>query len=164
MFFRIDKQARLPQRESGSSGYDLFTNIKELTRIEVPTLLTTGIGINLEYVNTLYPNNIYAEIVTRSSNPKQKTFHGDEHGQGDYTILSGPFTINHGIIDEKFSGKEDEIKIWVIPLTTMPVFILPGQKIAQLIVKICLFPDQLSGQSEVEPSEHSRGGFGSTGY
>ena len=122
-----------------SAGMDLKANISEsitldpLGRIMVPT------GIHIEL-----PQGYEAQIRPRSGLAAK-------HGIG---IVNSP-----GTIDADYRG---EIKIILINLSDQPFVLVPGERIAQMIVakfeRVEWVPSEKLGESE-----RGQGGFGSTG-
>lgn len=130
----------LPQYATeGSSGMDLRANIPEkislrsLERVLVPT------GLFIEM-----PENLEAQIRPRS---------GLAIKQG-ITCLNTP-----GTIDSDYRG---EIKIILINLSSEEQFILPGDRIAQMVIQKV---EKITWREVevLEESHRSSGGFGSTG-
>lgn len=119
-------------------GFDLVTR--------EDTLIEPGqIGLVPGNVIVKVPEGYSLLIVPRSSLPGKKG-------------LVCPHSI--GIIDEDYSGPDDEIFVQVQNITKVPVTVLRGERIAQgLFVKT-----EKAVWVEVEELvAESRGGFGSTG-
>jgi len=136
---RIDKSLPLPMYETaGSVGFD-FVAREEVT-IAPDTIELIGGNVIVKV-----PDGYALVVASRSSTPRR-------HG------LTKPHGI--GIIDQDYSGEEDEVKIQVLNFTNEPVTIKKGTKIAQgLFVRVDRFDFE-----EVDMMEgDSRGGFGSTG-
>ena len=130
----------LPQYATeGSSGMDIRAHIAEkivlrsLERVLVPT----GLFIQL-------PQGFEAQIRPRS---------GLAIKQG-ITCLNTP-----GTIDADYRG---EIKIILINLSADEQFIQPGERIAQMVIQQI---EKITWQevAELEETDRSSGGFGSTG-
>ena len=136
---RIDPSLPLPRHETGGSvGFDLITRID--------TLIEPGqIGLVPSNVIVQVPKGHALLILPRSSLPRKKG-------------LVCPHSL--GVIDEDYHGPEDEIFVQVQNITSDPVVIKRGERIAQgLIVKV-----EKAEWSEVVAHEaKTRGGFGSTG-
>ncbi|HMO33587.1 MAG TPA: dUTP diphosphatase [Lacibacter sp.] len=123
----------------GSSGMDLRADL-DTTIVLQPlerTLVPTGLYVEL-------PQGYEAQIRPRS---------GLAFKQG-ITCLNTP-----GTIDADYRG---EIKVLLINLSNEPQELLPGDRIAQLVVQRV---EQVSWEAvtELAPSVRNAGGFGSTG-
>lgn len=130
----------LPQyATAGSSGMDLRANMNEsitlapMERVLVPT----GLFIEL-------PVGYEAQIRPRSGLAMKMGI----------TCLNTP-----GTIDADYRG---EIKVLLINMDQQPQVILPGERIAQLIIQRVEKINWLS-VDELGNSERNEGGFGSTG-
>lgn len=130
----------LPQyATAGSSGMDLRANMNEsitlapMERVLVPT----GLFIEL-------PVGYEAQIRPRSGLAMKMGI----------TCLNTP-----GTIDADYRG---EIKVLLINMDQQPQVILPGERIAQLVIQRVEKINWLSVE-ELENSERNEGGFGSTG-
>ena len=130
----------LPQyATAGSSGMDLRAYINETVTLQPleRTLISTGLFIEL-------PQGYEAQIRPRS---------GLAIKQG-ITCLNTP-----GTIDADYRG---EIKIILINLSNEIQSVQNGDRIAQMVIqKVEQIDWELS--SEIEETERSAGGFGSTG-
>ena len=136
---RLDPDLPLPRYATdGSAGFDLYC--REDTEIASGgiALLRTGVAIAT-------PPGTMLLVTARSSTPRRKG-------------LSVPHGV--GIIDQDYSGDEDEIRCQVYNFRGEPVLVQRGERIAQGIV----VPIMRVVWDEV-PSmgRPSRGGFGSTG-
>lgn len=135
---RLDSNIPLPKYESqGAVCFDLAA--RELTEIEPGQvgLIPTGLVVET-------PPGYMLMLASRSSGPKK-------HG------LLTPHGI--GIIDQDYSGDEDELMIQVYNFTDRKVTIDPGTRIAQGgFVRI-----DRAEWKEASAMGDSRGGFGSTG-
>ena len=136
---RIDPSLPLPKYETGGAvGFDLITR--------KTTLIEPGqIGLVPGNVIVKVPQGYALLILPRSSLPRKKG-------------LVCPHSL--GVIDEDYHGDNDEIFVQVQNISSKPVTVERGERIAQgLFVKI--------EQAEwIEVEEHAaatRGGFGSTG-
>jgi dUTP pyrophosphatase len=130
----------LPQyATAGSSGMDLRANMNEsitlapMERVLVPT----GLFIEL-------PVGYEAQIRPRSGLAMKMGI----------TCLNTP-----GTIDADYRG---EIKVLLINMDQQPQVILPGERIAQLVIQRVEKINWLS-VDELGNSERNEGGFGSTG-
>lgn len=136
---RLDPNLPLPRYESaGAVGFDLIT--RETTVIEPGKI-------------ALVPGNVIVKVPTgyallilpRSSLPRKKG-------------LVCPHSI--GVIDQDYHGEKDEILVQVQNVTSKPVTVERGERIAQgLFVKV----DQATWDEVESHGKESRGGFGSTG-
>ena len=136
---RIDKSLPLPQYHTeGSACFDLL--VRE--EVEIPAKGIALIPCNI-IVET--PKGYMFVVVPRSSTPKKKG-------------LSIPHGI--GIIDQDYSGPEDEVKFQAFNFTDKTIVIEKGERLAQG----CFLPIGKAEFVEVEKiNDKSRGGFGSTG-
>jgi dUTP pyrophosphatase len=135
---RLDKTLPLPIYEtSGSVGFDFLAR-------ETTSILSGTIGLIPGNVVVETPKGYMLAVASRSSTPRKKGL-----------------TMPHGfgVIDQDYSGPEDEIKIQVYNFTDEDVTIEKGEKIAQgMFVRVDTFEF-----NEVEKMiGTSRGGFGST--
>ena len=136
---RIDLELPLPKYESGGAvGFDLIT--RETTTIDPGEI-------------ALVPGNVIVEvpeghallILPRSSLPRKKA-------------LVCPHSI--GVIDQDYHGPEDELLVQVQNISSEPVTVERGERIAQgMFVKV----ETAEWVEEKELAAVSRGGFGSTG-
>jgi len=136
---RIDTDLPLPQYESsGAVGFDLITR-------ETTVVPPGEIALVPGNVIVKVPEGHLLLIVPRSSLPRKKA-------------LICPHSI--GIIDQDYHGPEDEVLVQVKNISTKPVIVERGERIAQgIFVKI----EQAAWQEVKGHKEESRGGFGSTG-
>jgi len=136
---RIDTSLPLPEYQtSGSVAFDLYSRID----MEIPAREVALIPTNLIIEA---PPGYMLVVVTRSSTPKKMG-------------LSVPHGI--GIIDQDFSGPEDEIHLQVYNFTDNPVRIEKGKRIGQAtFVRV----DRAEWDEIDEVKNETRGGFGSTG-
>ncbi|RYY61892.1 MAG: dUTP diphosphatase [Chitinophagaceae bacterium] len=137
----INKSAHpLPEYATkGSSGMDLRANLDEPVTLQSlgRTLIPTGLFMEL-------PVGFEAQVRPRS---------GLAIKQG-ITCLNTP-----GTIDADYRG---EIKVILINLSDAPQVILPGDRIAQMVIQQV---EQVSWKlvQELESTERNAGGFGHTG-
>ena len=137
---KINPDAEIPCFQTkGSVGFDLSA----LEQVEIPAgqiaLISTGLAIET-------PPGFALVLASRSSAP-----------------LKFGITPPHGIgiVDQDYSGAEDEIKILVRNFTEEPITLKKGVRIAQgMFVRVERAEFELSDFSDQE----SRGGFGSTGH
>ena len=137
----LNKSAfNLPKYETlQSAGMDLKANIKESITIEPlqRVLVETGLFIEL-------PEGYEAQIRPRSGLAAK-------HGIG---IVNSP-----GTIDADYRG---EIKIILVNLSDQPFVLVPGERIAQMVVAKFERVEWVLAD-ELCKSERGEGGFGSTG-
>ncbi|HLD07514.1 MAG TPA: dUTP diphosphatase [Candidatus Peribacterales bacterium] len=135
---RIDKSLPLPRYESnGATGFDLIT--RETTIVEPGKIALVPSNVIVKV-----PEGYTLLIIPRSSLPRKKA-------------LVCPHSL--GVIDQDYCGPEDEIKVQVQNISTEPVTIEKGERIAQgLFVRV-----DAAEWMETEANGKSRGGFGSTG-
>jgi dUTP pyrophosphatase len=135
---RIDKTLPLPIYETnGSIGFDLLarTNITiqpgEIKRIPANVVVETPLGYLLM-------------LASRSSTPVKKG-------------LTKPHGV--GVIDQDYSGEEDELLIQVYNFTDQPTTVSKGEKVAQ---GVFIKADRLEFEEVEQMNKKNRGGFGST--
>jgi len=136
---RIDKSLPLPEyKTSGSVGFDLYAREETI----VPAHHFAVIPTNL-IVKT--PPGHMLMLAARSSSARHKGL----------TMRNGI-----GVIDQDYSGEEDELKIMAQNLSDEDKTVERGERIAQgIFVKI-----EIASWLEVDTMEdQSRGGMGSTG-
>lgn len=135
---RIDATLPLPEyHTAGSVAFDLYARVDT-------TIEPKSVGLIPANVIIKTPPGYMLLVVTRSSTPSKKG-------------LSVPHGI--GIIDQDYSGEEDEIKIQVYNFTNGPVTVAKGERIGQAsFVRV-----DKAEWNEVGEMGKSRGGFGSTG-
>ena len=136
---RIDPALPLPQHETnGSVGFDLITRVDTLIEPGEIRLVPSNVIVQV-------PEGYALLILPRSSLPRKKG-------------LVCPHSL--GVIDEDYHGPEDEIFVQVQNITSDPVVIKRGERIAQgLIVKV----EKAQWMEVVAHEAKTRGGFGSTG-
>ncbi len=136
---RIDKELELPEyKTKGSVGFDLLAREKVVVKPFVVTLIPLNliVKVPLGYGLLLY---------SRSSTPAKK----------------GLIVANSvGIIDQDYSGENDELKLAVLNFTKKNVVVDKGERICQAVFTKVITPKL----TEVKKmTKKSRGGFGSTG-
>lgn len=136
---RIDPALPLPQYESsGAVGFDVIT--RQTTTIE-----PGAIGLVPGNVVVKVPEGYALLLMPRSSLPRKKG-------------LVCPHSL--GVIDQDYCGPDDELMVQVQNITSSPVTVERGERIAQgMFVKV----EQASWQEVEHHDSLSRGGFGSTG-
>lgn len=143
--FRKFDDVILPQQASSDDvGYDI--RAYKDTYVQSGALCYIETGLIVEP-----PSGFHFELALRSSAPRR-------HG------IIMPHGI--GIIDPRYCGPADELKILVFKITPGSediggrTKILAGEKIAQLILRRT---NHFEWEEREEIQEQSRGGFGSTG-
>jgi len=137
----LNKSAfELPQyATTHSAGMDLKANIPESITIEPLKRVLVPTGLHIEL-----PEGYEAQIRPRSGLAVK-------HGIG---LVNSP-----GTIDTDYRG---EIKIILVNLSDQPFVLIPGERIAQMVVAKFERVDWVIADKLGE-SERGEGGFGSTG-
>ena len=136
---RIDKSLPLPKYATpGSIGFDFMA--REEVKIASREIALIPSNVIIET-----PPGYALIVVSRSSAPKK-------YG------LTMPHGL--GIIDQDYSGPDDEIKIQVKNFTDTEVVIEKGARLAQGIL---IRADQAEFEEVDKIKNETRGGFGSTG-
>lgn len=138
---KVRDSAKLPFRAtSGSAGMDLYACIDEDVTINPRDikLIPTGIAIALE-------NEKYAALIYARSGLAIK------HGISPANCV--------GVVDSDYRG---EICVGLTNLSDKPYVIKNNERIAQLIIAPVDLPD-IQEVSDLDETERSTGGFGSTG-
>ncbi len=137
--FRIDKSLPLPKYETaGSLAFDFLAREETEIKPQEIKLIPGNVIVKC-------PKNLALLVLPRSSMPLKKS-------------LVCPHSI--GLIDGDYHGEKDEIMIQVMNIGKTPVTVGKGERIAQgLFVKT----ETVELEEVHNPSEISRGGFGSTG-
>lgn len=137
----LNKSAfELPQYATiHSAGMDLKANIPESITIEPLKRVLVPTGLHIEL-----PEGYEAQIRPRSGLAVK-------HGIG---LINSP-----GTIDTDYRG---EIKIILVNLSDQPFVLIPGERIAQMVVAKFERVDWVIADKLGE-SERGEGGFGSTG-
>ncbi|MBI3984475.1 MAG: dUTP diphosphatase [Candidatus Levybacteria bacterium] len=136
---RIDKTLELPTYKTyGSIGFDLVAREKVVIKPGTLELIPLNLVIDTPHGHGLF-------LTCRSSMPIKKGL----------LIPNGL-----GIIDQDYSGEDDELKLEAFNFTKKKVTVERGERIAQgIFVKI-----EIAKFKEVKKMKaKSRGGFGSTG-
>jgi len=135
---RRDASVPLPARESsGAAGFDLAASADITIPAGAIALVPTGLVIKV-------PDGYFLGIFARSSTPLRRGL----------MVANGV-----GVIDSDYCGPEDEVKIQVLNVTSAPVQVRRGDRIAQGIFLQYAAPEWDEGA----PAGATRGGFGSTG-
>ena len=136
---RLDSSIGLPEpATAGAAGFDLAASVD----VEIPArgikLVGTGLVIGV-------PNGYFLGIFARSSTPLKRGL----------MVANGV-----GIIDADYCGPADEIKIQLINVSSQPVQVKRGDRLAQGVVLPC---PRIEWEEVAEMVAPTRGGFGSTG-
>jgi dUTP pyrophosphatase len=136
---RIDKSLPLPSYQTvGSVCFDLLAREKKEIAPKSLCLIPTNIIIEV-------PKGYMFIVVPRSSTPKKKG-------------LMIPHGV--GVIDQDYSGPEDEVLFQAYNFTDKIVVVEKGDRLAQG----CFIPvEKVSFEEVEEVLPKSRGGLGSTG-
>jgi dUTP pyrophosphatase len=136
---RLADDVELPIYHSpGAAAFDLTANQDATVSPGEVRLIGTGIVVQV-------PEGFFLAIVARSSLPLRKGL----------IVANGV-----GVVDCDYCGPEDEVKVQVCNLTSAPVQVRRGDRIAQGL----LLPAVRIEWDEVEDhGSPSRGGFGATG-
>jgi dUTP pyrophosphatase len=135
---RIDKTLPLPVYETqGSVGFDLLA--RTTMTIQPGSIERVPANVVVET-----PKGYMLMLASRSSTPVKKG-------------LTKPHGI--GVIDQDFSGDNDELLIQVYNFTDKPTTVTKGEKIAQ---GVFIKADQLQFQEVDSMDNQDRGGFGTT--
>ena len=135
---RLDAAVGLPEPASTrAAGFDLASAVD----IEIPPRSIRLVGTGLVIA---VPDGYFLGIFARSSTPLKRGL----------MVANGV-----GVIDSDYCGPEDEVKIQVLNVTSAPVQVRRGDRIAQGIFLQYAAPEWDEGA----PAGATRGGFGSTG-
>ena len=137
---KLRENAVLPERKtSGSAGYDLCACLASEFTIEPGDLvmISTGLAVELD-------EGYSAMIFTRSGL-------GIKHG---IHVSNGV-----GVIDSDYRG---EIHVGLTNSSKIPYKIMPGERIAQMII-MRVFTPEIEEMEELSETDRGNGGFGSTG-
>lgn len=135
---RIDTSLPLPQYESnGAAAFDCIVRQDTVIEPQAIALLPTNVIVQV-------PAGHMLMLCPRSSLPRKK-------------LLVFPHSV--GIIDQDYCGPEDEVFLQVQNVSTEPVVVARGEKIAQgVFVQIT----KATWQEVDHIDAPTRGGFGST--
>jgi dUTP pyrophosphatase len=135
---RLVPHVPLPSYQTaGSAGFDLAASADLTVHPGAVALVPTGLVIEV-------PAGHFLGIFARSSTPLKRGL----------IVANGV-----GVVDSDYSGPSDEIKIAVLNVTSAPVEIKRGDRLAQGVI----IPFVRAQWREDAPAGTSRGGFGSTG-
>ena len=135
---RVHPAAAVPDYQTkDAAGFDLAAVADVTVEPGRVALIPTGLVIRV-------PLRMFLGIFARSSTPLKRGL----------MIANGV-----GVIDPDYCGPSDEVKIAVVNFTGEPVTVRAGDRIAQGILLDAPRVEWIEG----EPTETSRGGFGSSG-
>lgn len=123
---------------AGAAGFDLASNAEVTVAPGAIVLIPTGLVVEV-------PAGHFLGIFARSSTPLKKGL----------IVANGV-----GVLDSDYCGPTDELKIQVMNVTTQPVTVARGDRIAQGVIIPFVRVTFDEGNGATAPS---RGGFGSTG-
>jgi dUTP pyrophosphatase len=136
---RLDPAVPLPSYQTaGAAGFDLASSADVTIAPGAIVLIPTGLVVEV-------PAGHFLGIFARSSTPLKKGL----------IVANGV-----GVLDSDYCGPTDEVKIQVMNVTSAPVSVARGDRIAQGIVLPYVRVEIEDGGGATAPS---RGGFGSTG-
>ena len=129
----------LPRYASqGAAGFDLAAAADVVVAPGEVCLVPTGLVIEV-------PAGMFLGIFARSSTPLKRGL----------MVANGV-----GVVDPDYCGPSDEVKIAVLNVTSQPVRVQAGDRLAQGIL---LAAPRIQWEEAESLGEHARGGFGSTG-
>lgn len=135
---RLDPGVPLPSYATAdSAGFDLAANEDLVIEPGAIALVRTGLVVQA-------PKGHFLALLARSSTPLKKGL-----------ILANSV----GVVDPDYCGPADEIKLEFLNITSQPVRIAKGDRLAQGL----FLPFARVEWEEAPPDAASRGGFGSTG-
>jgi dUTP pyrophosphatase len=136
---RLHPHVTLPQYgTAGAAAFDLALSADVTLAPGEVRLVPTGLVIEV-------PEGMFLAVFARSSTPLKKGL----------MVANGV-----GVVDSDFCGPTDELKIPILNITSQPVHLATGDRIAQGII----LPSPRVEWDEVsEIRSDSRGGFGATG-
>lgn len=123
---------------AGAAGFDLAASAEVTIAPGAIALIPTGLVVEV-------PAGHFLGIFARSSTPLKKGL----------IVANGV-----GVLDSDYCGPTDELKIQVMNVTTSPVTVATGDRIAQAVVIPYVRAEIEDGTGATGAS---RGGFGSTG-
>jgi dUTP pyrophosphatase len=136
---RLSPDISLPEYQTpGSAAFDLAASASITIAAGEFALVPTGLVIEV-------PAGMFLGIFARSSTPLKRGL----------MVANGV-----GVVDSDYCGPQDEIKIAVINVTTAPVAVKRGDRLAQGIL---LPAPRIEWEEVGELRRDSRGGFGATG-
>ncbi len=136
---RLDPDLPLPSYQTaGAAGFDLAASADVTVEPGAIVLIPTGLIVEV-------PDGHFLGIFARSSTPLKRGL----------IVANGV-----GVLDSDYCGPTDEVKIQVMNVTSEPVVVRRGDRIAQGIVMPFV---RVAIEAGTGASSPSRGGFGSTG-
>ena len=123
---------------AGAAGFDLAASADVTIAPGALALVPTGLVIEV-------PEGHFLGIFARSSTPLRRGL----------IVANGV-----GVVDPDYCGPADEIRIQVLNVTTAPVDVKRGDRLAQGIILTFVRAEWVE---EDAPDRPTRGGFGSTG-
>jgi dUTP pyrophosphatase len=137
---RIDKSLPLPEYKTrGAVGFDLLAREETIIKPFEVALVPLNVVVKV-------PNGYGLFLFSRSSVP----------GKKGIIVANGV-----GVIDQDYSGEEDELKLAALNITKKKVIVEKSERICQgIFLKLTV-----GKFSEVKKmASKSRGGFGTTGH
>lgn len=136
---RLDPAVPLPSYQTaGAAGFDLASSAEVTIAPGAIVLVPTGLVVEV-------PAGHFLGIFARSSTPLKRGL----------IVANGV-----GVLDSDYCGPADELKVQVMNVTSAPVTVQRGDRLAQGVVLPYVRVDIEDGAGATAPS---RGGFGSTG-
>jgi len=136
---RLDPAVPMPSYQTaGSAGFDLAASAGLTIQPGQIALIPTGLVITV-------PAGHFLGIYARSSTPLKRGL----------IVANGV-----GVLDSDYSGPNDEIKIQVMNVTSAPVEVKRGDRLAQGVIQPFVRAEWDEASAASGPD---RGGFGSTG-
>lgn len=136
---RIDKTIDLPEYKTvGAVGFDLSARIETEIKPGEMGLIPLNIVVKV-------PKGYGFFLFSRSSTPMKKGL-----------VMANSV----GIIDQDYSGENDEVKLCALNITKKTVTVEKGERIAQGVI---IKTERADFVEVSRMSRKSRGGFGSTG-
>jgi len=136
---RLHPGVSLPEYQTpGSAAFDLAAAAPATIAPGEVRLVPTGLVIEV-------PPGMFLGIFARSSLPVKRGL----------MVANGV-----GVVDSDYCGPDDEIRVAVVNVTSSPVTVVAGDRIAQGIV---LPAPRVEWEETSDLRDTSRGGFGATG-
>jgi dUTP pyrophosphatase len=133
---KLNEHAITPTRGSPlAAGYDMYSSVDLTIKSGCRGLVDTGIAFTVPY-------ETYGRIAPRSG-----------------LAVKNGIQVGAGVIDRDYTG---EVKILLFNHSDEDFVIKRGDRIAQLIIERCEFPE-IKIVHELLASQRGAGGFGSTG-
>jgi dUTP pyrophosphatase len=130
--------AQVPKRaDNGAAGYDLYSAENTIVNQGTRKLVSTDISIQL-------PNETYGRIAPRSG------------------LSVKGIDVGAGVVDQSYTGV---VKVLLINNSSNDFEVKRGDRIAQLIIEKCFYPEitVVDSLDKFTTSTRGEGGFGSTG-